>query len=104
MIPHYKLSSYLAVKVISKFESKGRCTYEMMIAKAEWKVVGDVRAKLSLVVSLGISTLLSEGHYSSQLGPRPCPSGHNQGPSWPEKARLLSGVCLTCDFNHSGNG
>ena len=23
MIPHYKLSSYLAVKVISKFESKG---------------------------------------------------------------------------------
>jgi hypothetical protein len=29
------------------------------------EVVGDVGAKLSLVVSLGISTLLREGHYSS---------------------------------------
>lgn len=58
----------------------GRCTYEMMIAKAEWKVVGEVRAKLSLVISLGISTLLSEGHYSSPLAPRARPSRHNQGP------------------------
>jgi hypothetical protein len=31
------------------------------------------RAKLSLVVSLGISTLLSEGHYSSHLAQGPVP-------------------------------
>lgn len=64
----------------------------MMIAKAKWKVVGDVRAKLSLVVSLGISMAVEGGSLFITLGPKACPSCHNQGPSWPEKARLFSGV------------
>jgi hypothetical protein len=40
----------------------------MMIAKSRMEVLlAMLGAKLSLVVSLGVSTLLSEGHYSAVL-------------------------------------
>ena len=45
----------------------------MMIAKAEWKVVSDVKAKLSLVVSLGHFDAVERRSLFITLGPRPCP-------------------------------